>query len=213
MRDMGWRSSLNYLTGTMDVEIADGRRADLPGWEECGFELLEHCMAPRILSFVAVGPLDVRGHAQQPYLRRRLRAEVSRNRIAGKQGQHAALTRGGENALHVREHVRIGLDILAPLSHLGPLLEFVAHHCERLDGSGYPNGLRANQISLGGRILGAADSFDALTSPRAYRDAMDPSISLDYLESLGSKAICPTVLPALSRVVRQGQVLVFLDDR
>ena len=118
-----------------------------------------------------------------------------------------------EEMAHVREHVRIGLDILAPLSHLGPLLEFVAHHCERLDGSGYPNGLRGNQISLGGRILGAADSFDALTSPRAYRDAMDPSISLDYLESLGSKAICPTVLPALSRVVRQGQVLVFLDDR
>jgi len=39
---MGWRSSLNYLQGPIEVEIADGRRADLPGWEECGFELLEH---------------------------------------------------------------------------------------------------------------------------------------------------------------------------
>ena len=39
---MGWRSSLNYLSGPADVEIADGRAAALPGWEECGFELLEH---------------------------------------------------------------------------------------------------------------------------------------------------------------------------
>ena len=44
---MGWRSSLNYLSGPADVEIADGRAADLPGWEECGFERLDHAPAVR----------------------------------------------------------------------------------------------------------------------------------------------------------------------
>lgn len=117
-----------------------------------------------------------------------------------------------EEFAHVREHVRIGLDILAPLTHLGPVLQYVADHHERLDGSGYPRGLKGNAISLGGRIIGAADQFDALTSPRAYRNAMDPGESLAYLQGLGPKAVCPTVLPALSRVVKSGQVLVFLND-
>lgn len=113
---------------------------------------------------------------------------------------------------HVREHVRIGMDILAPLTHLGPVLDFVAHHHERLDGSGYPRGLRGEAISLGGRIVGAADVFDALTSPRAYRDAMPAGDALAYMEALGPRGICPAVLPALGRIVRRGQVLVYLDD-
>ena len=117
-----------------------------------------------------------------------------------------------EEVAHVREHVRIGLDILSPLVHLGSVLKFVADHHERLDGSGYPLGISGDEISLGGRILAAADQFDALTSPRAYRDAMDPVKSLTFLASRGSKAICPTVLPALARLVQTGQVLVFLDD-
>lgn len=117
-----------------------------------------------------------------------------------------------EEFAHVREHVRIGMDILAPLTHLGPVLEYVAHHHERLDGSGYPRGLRDDAISLGGRIIGAADVFDALTSPRAYRDAMPAGDALAYMASLGPRGICPTVLPALGRIVKRGQVLVYLDD-
>jgi len=113
---------------------------------------------------------------------------------------------------HVREHVRIGMDILAPMTHLGPVLEYVSHHHERLDGSGYPNGLRGDAISLGGRIIGAADVFDALTSPRAYREAMTAGDAFTYIASMGPKGVCPTVLPALARVVHSGQLLVFLDE-
>ncbi len=117
-----------------------------------------------------------------------------------------------EEFAHVREHVRIGMDILAPLTHLGPVLEYVAHHHERLDGSGYPRGLRGDAISLGGRIVGAADVFDALTSPRAYRDAMTADEAFAYIASIGPRAICPTVLPALGRMVKRGHVLVYLED-
>ena len=113
---------------------------------------------------------------------------------------------------HVREHVRIGLDILAPLQHLGPVLDYVAHHHERLDGSGYPRGLRGDDVTLGGRIIAAADVFDALTSPRAYRDAMAPGAAFTYMASMGPGGVCPTVLPALERVIQAGHALVFIDD-
>jgi len=122
----------------------------------------------------------------------------------------AALTE--QEFAHVREHVRIGLDILAPLDHLGAVIDFVRDHHERRDGSGYPQGLRGDAISLGGRIVGAADVFDALTSPRAYRDPMDPRQAIKYLMGLRAPAVCPTVWPALARVVATGQVLVFLNE-
>lgn len=116
-----------------------------------------------------------------------------------------------EEFAHVKEHVSIGLNILSPLP-LGPALDFIAHHHERIDGSGYPGGLSGDAVSLGGRILGAADALDALTSPRAYRQAMEVDEALAWLASMGARGICPTVLPALGRLVKGGQVLVFLND-
>jgi putative nucleotidyltransferase with HDIG domain len=116
-----------------------------------------------------------------------------------------------EEFAHVRGHVQIGLNILAPLS-LGPALDFIAHHHERIDGSGYPGGLSGDALSLGGRILGAADALDALTSPRAYRNAMTVDEALACISSMGPHGICPTVLPALQRLVKGGQLLVFLND-
>jgi putative two-component system response regulator len=116
-----------------------------------------------------------------------------------------------EEFAHVKEHVAIGLNILAPLT-LGSVHQFIAHHHERTDGSGYPLGLTGNDVALGGRILGAADALDALTSPRAYRQAMAVEEALESLAAMGPRGLCPTVLPALERLVAGGQVLVFLND-
>jgi putative nucleotidyltransferase with HDIG domain len=117
-----------------------------------------------------------------------------------------------EEFAHVKEHVTIGLNILAPLTQLGPVLEFIAHHHERTDGSGYPHGLSGDKVSLGGRILGAADALDALTSPRAFRHALSVEEALARLERTGPRGICPKVLPVLQHVVASGQILVFLND-
>ncbi len=113
---------------------------------------------------------------------------------------------------HVQQHVSIGLNILAPLPQLARIRDCIAHHHERIDGSGYPGGLSGDAVSLGGRILGAADALDACTSPRAYRDAMALDEATAWLRSLGPRGICPTVLPALERIVNKGQVLVFIND-
>jgi putative nucleotidyltransferase with HDIG domain len=116
-----------------------------------------------------------------------------------------------EEFAHIQEHVPIGLKILAPLAHLAHVRDYIAHHHERVDGSGYPHGLSGDLVSLGGRIIGAADAFDACTSPRAYRDAMSLDETLAWLKSLGARGICPVVYPALERIVHKGQVLVFID--
>jgi HD-GYP domain-containing protein (c-di-GMP phosphodiesterase class II) len=102
---------------------------------------------------------------------------------------------------HVKRHVQIGLDILAPLIHLKTPLNYVEHHHERWDGTGYPRGLSANSIPLGARILCAADTFDALTSKRAYREPMTPLAALEHLKVDIGKQFDPRVYDALRSVI------------
>jgi response regulator RpfG family c-di-GMP phosphodiesterase len=114
---------------------------------------------------------------------------------------------------HVKEHVRIGMDILAPLKHIPMALEFVHDHHEHWDGGGYPRGLAGEQITIGGRILAACDAFDALTSQRAFRDAMDPRTTIAYLEQNEvGRLLDPAVFSALKRVVLRRKTLTFIDD-
>jgi putative two-component system response regulator len=72
----------------------------------------------------------------------------------------------------VKLHPSIGYDICKPLKTMGPLLSLIRGHHERLDGRGYPDGLKAAQIDVPLRCLSLADIYDALTSDRAYRRAL-----------------------------------------
>ena len=114
---------------------------------------------------------------------------------------------------HVKDHVRIGMEILMPLKHIPVALEFVHDHHEHWDGSGYPRGLAGEQITIGGRILAACDAFDALTSQRAWRDAMDPDVTIAYLEhNEVGRLLDPAVFDALKKVVLRRRTLPFIDD-
>ncbi len=113
---------------------------------------------------------------------------------------------------HVKDHVRIGLDILSPLlSHLGPVLDYIRDHHEHWDGGGYPRGLSGEEISLGGRILTAADAFDALISRRAYRDGVEACIAMQVLEQTVGQLLDPRVFATLKLVVDRNQSLIFID--
>jgi putative nucleotidyltransferase with HDIG domain len=118
----------------------------------------------------------------------------------------------GEEYAHVQEHVRIGMEILAPLKHIETELRFVADHHEHVDGRGYPQGLSGAEISLGGRILVAADTFDALTSRRAYRDARAPAEAIEFMAGLVDTLLDASVYESLRTVVDRRQTLVFIDD-
>lgn len=78
----------------------------------------------------------------------------------------------------VNEHPVVGGHILEAVKQLEPIREAVLYHHERLDGSGYPEGRKGDQIPLLARIIGLADAFDAMTSNRPYR----PMMSLDEVK-------------------------------
>ena len=114
---------------------------------------------------------------------------------------------------HVKDHVRMGMEILTPLKHIPLALEFVHDHHEHWDGGGYPRGLAGDQITIGGRILAACDAFDALTSQRAFRDAMDPRETISYLgQNEVGRLLDPAVFAALQKLVLRRKTLTFIDD-
>lgn len=88
----------------------------------------------------------------------------------------------------IKQHPTIGHAILTPLRQLAFVLPGVLHHHERLDGRGYPHGLAGNDIPVEAKILAVVDSFDAMTSDRAYRSAMRAETAIDILrEGAGSQ--------------------------
>lgn len=112
---------------------------------------------------------------------------------------------------HVKSHVRLSLEILSPLPHLGPVLDYVADHHEHYDGHGYPRGLAGDAISIGGRILAACDAFYAVSSGRTYQPARSPRETIDYLGTRVGTLLDPAVYEALKAVVTRGQSLTFLE--
>jgi len=83
----------------------------------------------------------------------------------------------------MQEHPIIGEKICAPLKSLRRILPVIRHHHEKMDGSGYPDGLRGEAIPLKARILQIADIYDALTTNRSYRGALPPEEALQTLLS------------------------------
>ncbi len=113
---------------------------------------------------------------------------------------------------HVKQHVIIGSQILAPLHHLGSVINHVRSHHERWDGSGYPDGLKGEDIPVGARVIGAAEVFDALTTSRPYQDKLTPEQAVEHMAQLSGTVLDPKVYEALATVVLRRGTLVFLDD-
>ncbi len=80
-----------------------------------------------------------------------------------------------------QQHPRVGCDICAPLKPLKPVLSIIRHHKEHLDGTGYPDGLKGDDIPLAAQIVGIVDTFNALTSDRPYRKAVSQDEAVDCL--------------------------------
>jgi len=108
----------------------------------------------------------------------------------------------------VRQHPVTGERICAPLKCLRPILPLIRHHHERMDGSGYPDGLYGEEIPLKARILQVADVYDALTNDRPYREALSSEEALEILRQeaaygwLDASLVCK-----VSRMCRSGDYL------
>lgn len=81
----------------------------------------------------------------------------------------------------VRRHPEIGYRILNTVNDMAEMAQYVLYHHERWDGSGYPRGLNGKEIPLQSRIITIADSYDAMTSSRSYRDALPEEVAIEEL--------------------------------
>jgi putative two-component system response regulator len=83
----------------------------------------------------------------------------------------------------VRTHPEVGERLCAPLKSLQDVLPIIRHHHERMNGTGYPDGLSGSEIPLTARVLQIADVYDALVSARAYKPALEPLEALSVMEN------------------------------
>ncbi len=108
----------------------------------------------------------------------------------------------------VKEHSRLGADILGPLHFLDPVHDIVRHHHERPDGRGYPDGLHGAHLSLAARIVAVADSFDAMTIDRPYRAALSAEQTVKILREGSGTQYDTAVVEALVSELRAGRMRV-----
>lgn len=106
--------------------------------------------------------------------------------------------------LEIRSHPQWGYDILKDLDFLGPALEYVYGHHERMDGQGYPRGLSGADIPLGARILAVVDCFDAMTTNRPYQQGKTPQEALGILGNLAGDSLDPDLVDAFIDEVESG---------
>jgi len=103
----------------------------------------------------------------------------------------------------IQQHPRIGYEILKQINFPWPIAEIVLQHHERLDGSGYPQGLKNDEILLEARILAVADVVEAMSSHRPYREALGIEKALEEIEKNRGKLYDPQVVDACARLLKE----------
>jgi putative nucleotidyltransferase with HDIG domain len=106
-----------------------------------------------------------------------------------------------QEALIMREHPRKGARILEPIPAYAEVIPIVLQHHEWFDGTGYPDGLAGEAISLGGRIFAVADVYDALTSDRPYRAGLSRERAIESIEQGSGRQFDPRVVEAFLAVM------------
>lgn len=113
----------------------------------------------------------------------------------------------------MRRHPIYGASILEPSAALRPLVPLVLHHHESFDGSGYPEGLKADDIPLGSRIIIVADAYEAMTSDRIYRKAIGHERAMQQLNRFKGVQFDPNVVRALETLIeRRGAAAFEISD-
>ncbi len=143
--------------------------------------------------------------------------EVSKVRLAalfhdiGKIGMpDAILQKSGqvtpEEMAVIQQHPSRGERILRPLRRLREIIPGVAEHHERYDGSGYPQGLRGEEICLAGRVIAVADTFDAMVSDRPYRRGLPAEAVLQEVRGQAGRQFDPRMVEGLVRAWEKGRL-------
>jgi HD-GYP domain-containing protein (c-di-GMP phosphodiesterase class II) len=104
----------------------------------------------------------------------------------------------------IKQHPDRGCEILSPIREFRDILPAVRHHHERWDGTGYPSGLKGEEIPLHARILCVADSFDTMTANRPYRPSIGLENAVQELRYCSGTQFAPEVVEVFMEVVKEG---------
>lgn len=106
----------------------------------------------------------------------------------------------------MKKHPDIGADLIKGLEIYADIVDIIRYEHERWDGSGYPKGLKGEEIPLGARIVAAADIWNALTTDRPYRPAYSHEEAVRMIREMRGKELDPTVADALLSIVEEQRV-------
>jgi HD-GYP domain-containing protein (c-di-GMP phosphodiesterase class II) len=99
-----------------------------------------------------------------------------------------------EEWIVMRRHPQYAYQMLSPISYLNQALIIPYYHHERWDGSGYPHGLKGEEIPLFARLFAVVDVWDALSSDRPYRKRLPPKDVIEYLQQESGKLFDPNIV-------------------
>ncbi|HEY9724654.1 MAG TPA: HD domain-containing phosphohydrolase [Oscillatoriaceae cyanobacterium] len=106
---------------------------------------------------------------------------------------------------HIKMHPVVGREILEPIDDFGPMLEMVYHHHERIDGQGYPEGLAGDRIPVMAQIVAVADTYDAMTSDRPYRQGMHREKALAIMTQVAGTQLNAEFVAIFARRIRAAE--------
>lgn len=108
----------------------------------------------------------------------------------------------------IKQHAILGTDILSHIDGIDSILPGIKSHHERYDGNGYPEGLKENQIDIIARIIAVADSFDAMTSDRPYRNRISIDIALEELKKHAGSQFDPSIVNTFLNIFNKGVITI-----
>jgi HD-GYP domain-containing protein (c-di-GMP phosphodiesterase class II) len=104
----------------------------------------------------------------------------------------------------IRTHPEVGCALARVSGHDDSVRSLIRHHHEHWDGSGYPYGLQQSEIPVGARVIAIVDVFDALTSPRSYRIALDSTAALAVMRAEAGSVLDPHLFAAFEQLIESG---------
>ncbi|MCX5776117.1 MAG: GAF domain-containing protein [Candidatus Firestonebacteria bacterium] len=113
----------------------------------------------------------------------------------------------------IKKHPQLGADIMKPIKQFKHVIPGILHHQERWDGKGYPSGLKNTKISIDGRVIGVADTFDAMTSDRAYQKGLPKDVALEEIKKCSGTQFDPKVVAALIAACAKGKIRLEKEDK
>jgi len=103
----------------------------------------------------------------------------------------------------IKTHTQVGYDILKEIKFPWPIADIAYQHHERLDGTGYPQGLKGEEICLEARIVAVADVVEAISSHRPYRASLGMDVALEEIETHRGEWYEPAAVDACLKLIRE----------